>query len=124
MLILIDIAAAMDDFESTPKAAKSKPKPMPKASGSRSSQYAYDPSSSSTQALPTRPPPRPLGNANGNSGQKKSNGGVSGSGGFLTQAERGRMEAKEKKRAEEDCFEFLKDLMDVSPDKGACRSSP
>jgi len=34
------------------------------------------------------------------------------------------MEAKEKKRAEEDCFEFLKDLMDVSPDEGACRSSP
>jgi hypothetical protein len=32
----------------------------------------------------------------------------------MTQAERSRLEAKEKKRAEEDCFEFLRDLRDVS----------
>jgi DNA mismatch repair protein MSH6 len=32
----------------------------------------------------------------------------------MTQAERGKIEAREKKKAEESCFEFLKDLKDVS----------
>ena len=41
----------------------------------------------------------------------------------MTQAERGRLEAKEKKRAEEDCFEFLKDLRDVSPLSALCDST-
>lgn len=35
-------------------------------------------------------------------------------GGFMTQAERSKIDAKEKKAAEQDCFEFLKDLKDVS----------
>jgi hypothetical protein len=86
-----------------------------KPNGSRTSQYAYDPSSTpSSSSIPKRPPAKPLGNSSA-LGKTKSNAGMgSGSGGFLTQAERGRLEAKEKKRAEEDCFEFLTDLRDVS----------
>lgn len=32
----------------------------------------------------------------------------------MTQAERSKIDAKEKKAAEQDCFEFLRDLKDVS----------
>lgn len=111
----------MDEFEKTPPTLKSTKKPVTASratpGSSRASQFTYDPSaaSGSTQQTPTRPPVRPLGN--NKSVGKRSNGGLNvsagGSGGFITQAERSRLEAKEKKRAEEDCFEFLQDLRDV-----------
>ena len=127
------LAAAMDEFEKTPVSSKTTKKPPPSTSrltskageSSRASQFTYDPSSSSstnTQKTPTRPPVRPLGNGSNKSAGIRSglnSAGGGGSGGFLTQAERSRLEAKEKKRAEEDCFEFLKDLRDVSHDGSA-----
>lgn len=122
------LAAAMDEFEKTPVSSKTTKKPPPSTSrltskageSLRASRFTYDPSSSTnTQKTPTRPPVRPLGNGSNKSAGKRSglnSAGGGGSGGFLTQAERIRLEAKEKKRAEEDCFEFLKDLRDVSRD--------
>lgn len=123
------LAAAMDEFEKTPVSSKTTKKAPPSTSrltskageSSRASQFTYDPSSSSTntQKTPTRPPVRPLGSGSNKSAGKRSglnSAGGGGSGGFITQAERSRLEAKEKKRAEEDCFEFLKDLRDVSRD--------
>jgi DNA mismatch repair protein MSH6 len=122
------LAAAMDEFEKTPVSSKTTKKaplstsrlPAKAGESSRASQFTYEPSSSSTntQKTPTRPPVRPLGNGSNKSAGKRSglNSAGGGSGGFITQAERSRLEAKEKKRAEEDCFEFLKDLRDVSHD--------
>jgi hypothetical protein len=38
----------------------------------------------------------------------------------MTQAERSKIDAKEKKAAEQDCFDFLNDLKDVSGVSGTC----
>lgn len=41
----------------------------------------------------------------------------------MTQAERSKIDAKEKKAAEQDCFEFLRDLKDVSALSWGCGES-
>ncbi len=69
---------------------------------------------SSSQSKPKRPLPRPLGGSSSSSSRLASGNGGSGSNAFITQAERSKLDAKEKKREEQDCFEFLKDLRDVS----------
>jgi hypothetical protein len=65
-------------------------------------------------AAPKRPPAKPLtgGTASSTTAAARMNSG-SGVGGFMTQAERGKIDAKEKKAAEQDCFEFLRNLKDV-----------
>ena len=62
-------------------------------------------------SVPQRPPAKPLGGgAASGSGRLQSG---SGAGGFMTQAERSKIDAKEKKATEQDCFDFLLDLKDV-----------
>lgn len=60
-----------------------------------------------------RPPPKPLTGGASTSGRFNHSGSGAGAG-FMTQAERSKIDAKEKKAAEQDCFEFLRDLKDVS----------
>ncbi|KAJ9117461.1 hypothetical protein QFC22_004311 [Naganishia vaughanmartiniae] len=65
-------------------------------------------------AIPQRPPVKPLAGGNASSTRMNSGSGVGGAGGgFMTQAERSKIDAKEKKAAEQDCFEFLRNLKDI-----------
>lgn len=72
-----------------------------------------------------RPPPKPLTSGGGASASGRSglHSGSAAGGGFMTQAERSKIDAKEKKAAEQDCFEFLRDLKDVSALSWGCGES-
>lgn len=61
----------------------------------------------------SRPPPKPLGNnLMGSSSIGNSDGGGSSGNMFMTQAERSRLEQREAKKQEENCFKFLIDIKD------------
>jgi hypothetical protein len=98
-----DIDVMMNAYESSPtKSTQTLPEteddlPPPKKA------------SKSNNKAPARPPAKPLAGNPSGSGRMHS-----GSGAFMTQAERSKIDAKEKKAAEQDCFEFLRDLKDVS----------
>lgn len=86
-----------------------------KATGvSRSSKYIFDPSAPSSSKTAKggasdgkRPPVKPT-------ASKASSGRASGQGGsFLTQAEKAKLDAREKKKESENCFSFLVDIKDV-----------
>ncbi|KAJ9104934.1 hypothetical protein QFC19_003729 [Naganishia cerealis] len=94
-----------DEIETTKKSSKAATSKSGK-SNSSSRTMTRKPSSS----IPQRPPPRPL-TASG-SGARMNGSGSLGAGGFMTQAERAKIDAKEKKAAEQDCFEFLRQLKD------------
>ncbi len=78
-----------------------------------------------SKAKAARPPPKPfsgkMGGGGGDGGAGGSRG-ASGSGSvFLTQAERAKLDARDKKRDETACFDFLVDLRDVSGQGGTGR---
>lgn len=83
------------DFVSDDSAPKAKAKPKPKAT-------------TKVSKPASRPSAKPLINGDGNSAS------ASGSNQFLTQAEIRKLDAKQEKKDAEDCFEFLKDIRDVS----------
>lgn len=106
----------MNEFESSPtKSVATLPETDDEitytAKKSLKSKSSNSNSNRTKTSAPQRPPAKPLtGNVSG-SGRLNSG---SGAGGFMTQAERSKIDAKEKKAAEQDCFEFLRDLKDVS----------
>lgn len=120
-MFLRPVAEAMSAYESSSPAKSAMvtdddddfaDSPPPKASSKKRSAAAP---AKGTFKAPARPPAKPLGNgvkgASGGGGNAPSGSG-SGAGMFLTQAERTRMEQREAKKAEENCFRFLIDLKD------------
>lgn len=89
-----------------------------KIGAARSSKYVFDPSIPSSSAKPVgthtpRPSARPT-------PSKASSSRMSGQGdSFMTQAERAKLEAKEKKKETENCFDFLTNIKDVSRSNNA-----
>lgn len=103
----------MDEFESSPeKSALDLPETDDEVTyATKTSKSKATATSRAKASVPQRPPAKPLGRgAASGSGRLQSG---SGAGGFMTQAERSKIDAKEKKAAEQDCFDFLLDLKDV-----------
>ncbi|KAJ9114201.1 hypothetical protein QFC20_001717 [Naganishia adeliensis] len=97
-----DLDVMMNDFESPAKSIATLPETDDELTTTKSKPRAR---------AQQRPPPKPLTGGASTSGRFNHSGSGAGAG-FMTQAERSKIDAKEKKAAEQDCFEFLRDLKD------------
>lgn len=100
----------MNEFESSPEKSILDLPETDDEVPTKTSKSKTATASRSKPSAPQRPPVKPLGGNVSGSGRMQSG---SGAGGFMTQAERSKIDAKEKKAAEQDCFDFLYDLKDV-----------